>query len=146
MFKLNNLTPLVKKRKRVGRGGSRGGTSGVGHKGQKARTSGEVRPGFEGGQMPISRRLPKKGFNNNRFKKEFEIVNIEQLETTFDAGDNITRELLIEKGIIKGRTKTLLKVLGGSGLTKKFTISANSFSKSALEAINKVGGKTEIIN
>jgi len=146
MFKLNDLTPLVKKRKRVGRGGSRGGTCGAGHKGQKARTSGEVRPGFEGGQMPISRRLPKRGFNNKRFKKEFEIVNIEQLETSFEAGDNITRELLVEKGIIKGRTKTLLKVLGGSELTKKFVVSANSFSKSALEAINKVGGKTEIIN
>ena len=144
MFQLNNLTALVKKRKRVGRGGSRGGTSGKGHKGQKARTSGTVSPGFEGGQMPIYRRLPKRGFNNKRFKTVFELVSLEKLENYFNEGDHITKDLLIEKGIIKGKANTLLKILGGFQLTKKFTVSAHSFSKSASDAISNVGGKTEI--
>lgn len=144
MFQLNNLTALVKKRKRVGRGGSRGGTSGKGHKGQKARTSGTVSPGFEGGQMPIHRRLPKRGFNNKNFKTVFELVSLEKLEKTFNDGDHITKELLIEKGIIKGRANALVKILGGFKLTKKFTVSANAFSESASESISNVGGKTEI--
>ena len=145
MFQLNNLTPLLKKRKRVGRGGSRGGTSGKGHKGQRARTSGNVAPGFEGGQMPISRRLPKRGFNNKNFKKVFEIVSLEKLEKLFNDGDQINQLALIEKGIIKGKSTSYLKILGGFDLSKKFIISANAFSKSAIEAINKAGGKTEIV-
>jgi len=144
MFQLNNLTSLVKKRKRVGRGGSRGGTSGKGHKGQKARTSGTVSPGFEGGQMPIHRRLPKRGFNNKNFKKVFELVSLERLEKSFNDGDHVTKDLLIEKGIIKGRSNTLIKVLGGFKLTKKLTIAADAFTKSANESISNVGGKTEI--
>lgn len=144
MFQLNKLTQLVKKRKRVGRGGKLGGTSGKGHKGQKARTSGNVAPGFEGGQMPISRRLPKRGFNNKNFKKVFEIVSLEKLEKSFDNDSIINKEMLIEKGIIRGKSNTYLKVLGGFKLTKKFTVSADAFSKAAIEAINSVGGKTEI--
>jgi large subunit ribosomal protein L15 len=143
MFQLNDLAPLVKKRKRVGRGGSRGGTSGKGHKGQKARTSGTVSPAFEGGQMPISRRLPKRGFNNKNFKKRFEIVSLAQLEKSFNDGENIIKETLVERGIIKGKSNTLLKVLGGFNLTKKLIVSADAFSKSAIESINKVGGKAE---
>lgn len=144
MFQLNKLPSLVKKRKRVGRGGKLGGTSGKGHKGQKARAGGYVPPGFEGGQMPISRRLPKRGFNNKNFKVLFEIVNLKQLENLFDNDAVIDKASLIEKGIIKGKKNSSLKILGGFKITKKFTVIANSFSKSAIDAINSVGGKAEI--
>lgn len=145
MFSLNQIAPLVKKRKRVGRGGSRGGTSGKGHKGQKARSGGSPRPGFEGGQMPIYRRLPKHGFTNAPFKRVVEIVNFTQL-TSFDDGAEITRELLMEQGIIKPRKNKpfLLKVLGNGLLEKKLTIIADLFSAKALEAIEKTGGKAII--
>lgn len=145
MFQLSKLTKLVKKRKRIGRGGKLGGTSTKGHKGQKARSGGSVQPGFEGGQMPISRRMPKVGFNNKNFKKVFELVKVEQLEKLFNDGDSITKEVLIEKGIINGNKRFQLKILGGSRITKKFTVSANAFSKSAIDAISNVGGKAEII-
>src|SRR3984957_17763661 len=115
MLKLHNLTKLVKARKRVGRGGKLGGTSGKGHKGQKARSGGYIRIGFEGGQMPLFRRLPKRGFNNYNFQDDQCIVNLEQLNTAFDAGSTITKEVLLEKGIIKARKSDhgfLLKVLG----------------------------------
>ncbi len=144
MFRLNNLTPLVKKRKRIGRGGSRGGTSGKGHKGQKARSGGGIRPGFEGGQMPLHRRLPKHGFTNARFKKIVEIINIKRLNEIFNEGDVVSKEILIEKGIIKGKRskrKFVLKVLGNGLLTKKLTVSADLFSKAAAEAIENIGGK-----
>ncbi|MCX5922243.1 MAG: 50S ribosomal protein L15, partial [Candidatus Dependentiae bacterium] len=124
-MQLNNLSPLVKKRKRVGRGGKLGGTSGKGHKGQKARSGGYVRIGFEGGQMPLFRRLPKRGFNNFNFKDNFVIVNLEQIENGFDAGAIVNKEALVEKGIIKahkGKKGLMLKVLGHGELSKKLTI------------------------
>ena len=144
MFRLNSLTSLVKKRKRIGRGGSRGGTSGKGHKGQKARSGGGIRPGFEGGQMPLHRRLPKRGFSNARFKKVIEIVNIKRLDEVFNEGDAVSRESLIEKGVIRGKRskkKFMLKVLGNGILTKKLIVSADLFSKAAVEAIENIGGQ-----
>src|SRR4051812_46461244 len=103
MLQLNNLVKITKKRKRVGRGGSRGGTSGKGGKGQTARSGGYVRRGFEGGQLPLYRRLPKRGFKNGEFKVTFETINLKDLELHFDADITITREAMIEKGIVKGR-------------------------------------------
>jgi len=144
MFQLNNLVGLVKKRKRVGRGGSRGGTSGKGNKGQKARSGAKIGASFEGGQMPIYRRLPKRGFNNARFAQEVEIISIDRLENVFNAGDVVTRELLLEKGIINGRKGAVLKVLGGKKLSKKLVVTADAFSESAMEAIKKVGGEVKI--
>ena len=144
MFQLNKLSPLVKKRKRVGRGGKLGGTSGKGHKGQKARSGGYVRIGFEGGQMPLYRRLPKRGFNNHNFKDNFVVVNLKQLDDNFDIGTLITKEVLVERGLIKahkGKQGMLLKVLGNGVLSKKFTIQADAFSKSALKAIEDCGGE-----
>jgi large subunit ribosomal protein L15 len=152
MFRLDNLQPLCKKRKRVGRGGSRGGTAGRGHKGQKARTSGTVRPGYEGGQMPLFRRLPKRGFSNAAHKKDIVVVNLEQLEAKFQDGELVTRQSLIEKGIIKAQPgkKDLvvkgyfIKILADGELKKKLTIEADAFSAKAREAIEKVGGKVKL--
>lgn len=144
MFQLNNLTPLVKKRKRVGRGGKLGGTSGKGHKGQKARSGGYVRIGFEGGQMPLFRRLPKRGFNNFNFRTEYEIVNLKQLEDAFTVSEIVTRESLLEKGLIKAHKGYLLKVLGNGELSKKLTVHADAFSKSALKAIEDCGGEARL--
>jgi len=145
MLKLEHLTPLVKTRKRIGRGGNRGGTSGKGNKGQRARTSANVGIGFEGGQMPLIRRLPKRGFNNTRFQQETKIINLKQLDQVFTAGTCITKEVLIEKGLIKGARKFLLKILGNGTLSKKLIIHANAFSDKALEAIKSVGGEVHII-
>lgn len=152
MFRLENLQPLVKKRKRIGRGGSRGGTSGRGHKGQKARTSGTVRPGYEGGQMPLFRRLPKRGFSNASHMKDFVVINLKQLESKFQDGELVTREAMIEKGIIKNqRSKKdlivkgfFVKILGTGELNKKLTIEADAFSSKAREAIEKAGGKVKL--
>ena len=152
MFRLDNLQPLCKKRKRVGRGGSRGGTAGRGHKGQKARTSGTVRPGYEGGQMPLFRRLPKRGFSNASHKKDIVIVNLEQLESKFQDGELVTRQTLIEKGIIKAQPGKIdlvvkgyfIKILADGELKKKLTIEADAFSAKAREAIEKVGGKVKL--
>jgi len=144
MFQLNNLAPIVKKRKRVGRGGKLGGTSGKGHKGQKARSGGYIRVGFEGGQMPLFRRLPKRGFNNYNFQDEVVIVNLQQLEKSFDADSQVTKEALLEKGLIKSCKKALLKVLGTGKLSKKLIIHADSFSKSAIKAIEDCGGEAHV--
>lgn len=145
MFQLNTLSPLVKKRKRVGRGGKLGGTSGKGNKGQKARSGGFVRIGFEGGQMPLFRRLPKRGFNNYNFRDDVVIVNLEQLEKTFDSNSLVTKEALLEKGLIKSCKNALLKVLGAGKLSKKLTIHADAFSKSAIKAIEDCGGEARVI-
>ena len=143
MFTLDNLAPLAKKRKRVGRGGSRGGTSGKGHKGQKARSGGSVAPGFEGGQMPLYRRLPKRGFTNARFKQEVHIVNLTHLAPLAEAHEEISKQLLVDKGIVKVRKNSsfVLKVLGNGAIKKPVTIIADSFSASAREAIEQAGGK-----
>jgi large subunit ribosomal protein L15 len=147
---LNSLSPLLKKRKRIGRGGSRGGTSGKGHKGQKARSGGYIRPGFEGGQMPLFRRLPRRGFNNANFKTESIIVSILDLEKAFNAGDQVTAESLMTKGLIsqkKGikQQNFRVKILGGGELSKKLIVTADAFSKSAVEAIQKSGGEARLI-
>ena len=113
MLQLNELTKLKKNGKRIGRGGERGGTSGRGHKGQKSRSgvSGELKPFFEGGQMPLSRRLPTRGFNN-RFKKNVKVINLRDLEARFSANDVVNRESLFKIGLIKGKGKYYVKVLG----------------------------------
>jgi len=143
MYELHSLVKTVKKRKTVGRGGSRGGTSGKGSKGQNARSGGRVGPMFEGGQMPLHRRLPKRGFNNTRFRQEWEIVSLKALESRFEEGIIINKELLVESRLING--KGFIKVLGGYQLSKKFEIEVHACSKSAIEAIEKVGGKVRLL-
>lgn len=141
MLQLNKLTPLCKKRKRVGRGGSRGGTSCKGHKGQKARSGPHISVAFEGGQMPLVRRLPKRGFNNKRFATEVKIVSLQQLDNLFVAGDTVNKQVLIEKGVLKGKGKFYLKILANGDLTKKLEVVADSFSKSAMDKIKSLGGQ-----
>ncbi|MEG1646021.1 MAG: 50S ribosomal protein L15 [Clostridia bacterium] len=147
-MKIQDLTPAPNSRKstkRLGRGigSGLGKTSGKGHKGQKARSGGGVRPGFEGGQMPLIRKIPKRGFNNI-FKKEYAIVNVCSLEA-FENGTVITAELLRATGVI-GKIETYgLKVLGKGTLTKQLTVQANKFTKSAEEIITKAGGKVEVL-
>ena len=143
MEQLSKLRSSGKKRKRVGRGGSRGGTSGKGHKGQRARTSGNARIGFEGGQMPLVRRLPKRGFNNSMFSGQHEIIGLDQLEARFNDGDQVTLDILISKGVFISATRSF-KVLGGE-LTKKLDVHAHAFSKSAQEKITKVGGSLTVV-
>lgn len=145
MLSLNNCEKLLKKRKRVGRGGSRGATSGRGNKGQKGRTSGGVGPVFEGGQMPLTRRLPKRGFNNAQFAQNWVIVNIRSLNNTFEDGAEITRETLLQHGIIKGSSrKARLKILGQGVLEKKLIVYADAFSRNASESIRSQGGEARI--
>ena len=146
-MKLHELQPAPgsrKKRNRVGRGMSSGSgkTSGRGHKGQKARSGGGVRPGFEGGQNPIFRRLPKRGFHN-RNRKEYTIINMEDLNQ-FAEGTEVTPDLLIEKKVVK-KLNDGLKVLGKGDLNVKLTVKAHKFSKSAEEKIQAAGGTTEVI-
>ncbi len=139
MYQLNNLVSLVKRRKRVGRGGKLGGTSGKGGKGQKARSGGYVRADFEGGQMPLTRRIPKRGFNNARFQKEIHLVSVAALEKHFDNDAQVTKVALLEKGLVK--KSGLVKILGGSVVSKKFVVTADQFSKSAEQAIKNAGGE-----
>lgn len=146
---MNNLHERVKitrTRKRVGRGGSRGGTSGKGHKGQKARSGAgrKIGPAFEGGQMPLHRRLPKRGFTNARFKKEFSLVNLDQLDIAFSDGDAVTKNTLVEKGLVKS-TRVLVKILGRGKLAKKIRLSVDACSAGAQEAITSCGGEIHLI-
>ncbi|HJM69013.1 MAG TPA: 50S ribosomal protein L15 [Candidatus Babeliales bacterium] len=144
MLALHNLESAGKKKKRVGRGGSRGGTSGRGHKGQKARSgSHNPRAGFEGGQMPLYRRLPKRGFNNKFFAKETVAISLEFLDKKFDETQEITKALLEANGFIKKNIR--VKVLGGYTPTKKLIIEADAFSKSAREAIEASNGQVRIV-
>lgn len=133
-----------KNRKRIGRGqgSGTGKTAGKGHKGQNARSGGGVRLGFEGGQTPIARRLPKRGFTNFT-RKEFAIVNVELLER-FENGTVVTPELLLENRIAR-KELSGIKILGNGELTKKLTVKAHKFSKSAQELIEKAGGSVEVI-
>lgn len=149
-MKLNNLNPnqggANKSRKRVGRGMSSGfgKTSGRGHDGQKSRSGGGVRPGFEGGQTQLFRRLPKRGFTNI-FAREYAIINIDDLNR-FEEGVEVTPEALIEAGIVKrSKAKSGIKVLGNGEITKKITVKAHKFSESAVEKIEAAGGKIEVI-
>jgi len=146
-MKLHELTPAPgsrHSRKRLGRGpgSGLGKTSGRGHKGQWARSGGGVRPGFEGGQNPLFRRLPKRGFTNIH-RKEFAVVNVEELNR-FEAGTEVTPELLVESGIVKN-PRDGIKILGDGDLAVKLTVKANKFSQSAVEKIQAAGGKTEVI-
>lgn len=146
-MKLHELTPAPgskTKRVRVGRGlgSGLGKTSGKGHKGQNARAGGGVRPGFEGGQMPLYRRLPKRGFYNN-FSKDYAEVNVEQLNR-FDNGAVVDPVALIEIGILKN-VRDGIRILGNGQLEKSLTVKANGFTKSAEEKILAAGGKVEVI-
>lgn len=144
-MKLNELETNKVNRKRIGRGpgSGNGKTAGKGHKGQNARSGGGVRPGFEGGQLPLYRRLSKRGFNNYEFQIKYATVNVGDLER-FEEGTVVTKELLIETGLV---TKELdgVKILGNGNLTKKLTVKANKFSSAAEEKIVSVGGTTEVI-
>ena len=146
-MKLNELKSAEGSRqvgRRVGRGygSGLGKNCGTGHKGQNSRSGGGVRIGFEGGQTPIYRRSPKRGFTNYT-EKEYATINVSDLETLKD-GTKVTLETLKEQGILKTKYDTL-KVLGNGKLTKKFTVVANKFSESAKKAIEEAGGKTEVI-
>ncbi len=149
-MKLNDLRPAkgggVKARKRLGRGtaSGQGKTAGRGQDGQKSRSGGGVRPGFEGGQMPLFRRLPKRGFTNI-FRKEWNVINLSDLEK-FEAGATVDIQALIESGRIKkSKVDTPLKVLGNGSLDKAVTVKAQAFSASAKEKIEALGGKVEVI-
>ena len=147
-MKLNSIVaPVGAKhdRKRVGRGvgSGLGKTSGKGHKGQNARSGGGVRPGFEGGQLPLFRRLPKRGFKNALFKIRYAVINLSDLDK-FEEGAVVTPELLHEMGLIKKQLNGV-KVLGNGKLTKKLTVKANKFSDAALREIDALGGKAEVI-
>ena len=145
-MKLNELQNLNSTaRKRVGRGpgSGTGKTSGKGHKGQNARSGGGVRPGFEGGQLPLFRRLSKRGFNNYNFRTVYATVNVGDLEK-FEEGTTVTKELLIEAGLVKKELDGI-KVLGNGELTKKLTVKADKFSSTAKAKIENVGGTTEVI-
>jgi large subunit ribosomal protein L15 len=131
-------------RKRVGRGvgSGMGKTSTRGHKGQNARSGGGVRLGFEGGQNPLYRRLPKRGFNN-KFRVEYAVVNVQDLNA-FEAGTEVTPELLKQAGLVKDQLDGI-KILGTGELTVKLTVKANKFSQSAVDKIQAAGGQTEVI-
>ena len=146
MLELHNLKPAEgskKTRKRVGRGSGSGlgKTSGRGHKGQKARSGSTIRPGFEGGQMPLHRRLPKFGFTNI-FRREFQVVNVADLARC-EAGE-ITVESLIKAGLVKNDRKPV-KILGNGEIDKAYTVKVAAFSKSAIAKLEAAGGKAEVI-
>lgn len=146
-MKLHELTPANgarKTTKRVGRGAGSGlgKTAGRGHKGQKARSGGGVRPGFEGGQMPLQRRLGKRGFNNI-FATVFATVNVADLEARFEDGATVDQTAIIDSGLIKN-PQDGIKILGNGELKKKLNVTAAAFSKSAKEKIEAAGGKAEV--
>jgi len=148
-MKLHELSPApgsIKNRYRKGRGmgSGNGKTAGKGHKGQNSRSGGGVRPGFNGTSFPFYRQLPKSGFKNYPFKKEYAIVNLKTLQDRFNDGDEVTVEKLLEARIIKN-TLDGLKILAEGDLTKKLTVKANVFSESAKNKIESVGGKAEVI-
>jgi len=148
-MKINELKPAPgskKKAKRIGRGlgSGHGRYATKGLKGQKSRSGGTKGAGFEGGQMPLQRRVPKRGFSNAPFKKEYAIVNLEDLNKIIDEVDIITPETLLQKGIVKD-LKDGLKILGNGEIKKSITVKTNAISKSALQKIQSVGGKVEVI-
>jgi large subunit ribosomal protein L15 len=148
VLSLNNLHPAkgsTHKKKRVGRGpgSGLGKTAGRGHKGQKSRSGYSSRPGFEGGQMPLQRRLPKRGFTNI-FKKEWIEISLAKIEANFNAGDEVTPALLHERGLIK-KAKHDLVILGTGEVSKSLNISAHRFTKSARKKIEKAGGTATAI-
>jgi large subunit ribosomal protein L15 len=146
-MRLHELYPFpeeTKNRKRIGRGSGSGSgkTSGKGHKGQNARAGGGVRPGFEGGQMPLARRLPKRGFKN-LFREEYEVVNVGRLLAMFDGKDEITLADMYERGVVKNGAA--VKVLATGEIDRAVTIEAHRFSASAAEKIAKAGGNAKAV-
>lgn len=146
-MKLHELSPAPGSAKDVfrkgrGHGSGNGKTAGKGHKGQKARSGGGVRPGFEGGQMPLQRRIPKRGFNNI-FAKQYTAINVEQLNR-FEDGAVVDAKALLDAGVIS-KARDGVKVLGRGEITKKLTVNVTAFSKSAKEKIEEAGGKAEVI-
>ena len=144
MLKLHNLCSAGKKRKRVGRGGVHGGTSCRGNGGQNKRSGGGVSPLFEGGQMPLVRRLPKRGFTNASFKTRYEVINLGHLNDRFDDGALITYEALVENGIVRC-SRRMIKILGDGILTKKFVVHAHAASQEARNLIERQGGSFVLI-
>ena len=147
-MKLHELSPAEGSTKEVfrkgrGAGSGNGKTAGKGHKGQNARSGGGVRPGFEGGQLPLYRKLPKRGFNNARFGKKYTTINVESLNR-FNDGDVVDSAALIACGVIS-KVNNGVKVLGEGELTKKLTVKAAVFSETAKEKIEAAGGKTEVV-
>ena len=147
-MKLHELSPApgsTSERKRIGRGpaSGQGKTAGKGHKGQKARAGRGMQIGFEGGQMPLQRRIPKRGFNNI-FRKEFAIVNLASLDKAFNDGDTVTIEALVASGLVK-KTLDGVKVLGNGELTKKLTVQVNAYSETAKSKIEAAGGNAEVV-
>ena len=145
LHELSTVEGSTHRRKIVGRGpgSGHGKTSGRGEKGQKARSGGSVSPWFEGGQTPLYKRLPRRGFSNAKFTTRYAIVNVEDLNR-FKDGETVTPELLKESGLVKKELKGI-KVLGNGTLTKKLTVKANVFTNSAITKIEEVGGTTEVI-
>lgn len=147
-MKLHELSPVAgstKERKRIGRGAGsgQGKTAGKGHKGQKARAGRGMRAGFEGGQMPLQRRLPKRGFNNI-FRKEIVSINLSSLDRKFEDGAVVDIEALTQAGLVKNSFDGV-KILGNGEITKKLTVKANAFSESAKQKIEAAGGNAEVI-
>ena len=147
-MKLHELAPAEGSKKehfRVGRGhgSGNGKTAGKGHKGQNARSGGGVRPGFEGGQMPLYRRLPKRGFNNARFATNYAIVNVSELDV-FEDGAVVDAAALVESGLVNDQCDGI-KILGNGEISKKLTVHAAAFSQSAKEKIEAAGGKAEVM-
>lgn len=147
-MKLHELAPVEGSKKehfRVGRGhgSGNGKTAGKGHKGQNARSGGGVRPGFEGGQMPLYRRLPKRGFNNARFATNYAIVNVSDLDV-FEDGTVVDAAALVESGLVNDQCDGI-KILGNGEISKKLTVQAAAFSQSAKEKIEAAGGKAEVM-
>ena len=147
-MKLHELSPAAgskKEVKRIGRGAGsgQGKTAGKGHKGQTARAGRGMRPGFEGGQMPLQRRVPKRGFVNI-FGKEFSIVNVSALDQSFEDGAVVDIDALIEKGLVK-KVLDGVKILGNGEISKKLTVQVNAYSEAAKQKIEAAGGKAEVI-
>lgn len=147
-MKLHELSPAAgskKEVKRIGRGAGsgQGKTAGKGHKGQKARAGRGMRPGFEGGQMPLQRRVPKRGFVNI-FGKEFSIVNVSALDQSFEDGAVVDIDALIKKGLVK-KVLDGVKILGNGEISKKLTVQVNAYSEAAKQKIEAAGGKAEVI-
>lgn len=148
-MRIHTLSPAEgakKSAKRLGRGigSGLGKTAGKGHKGQWARSGGGVRPGFEGGQTPIARRLPKRGFNNKSFTIDYAVLNIEKLNC-FDNGATVTPEILFDAGLVSLKHNAGIKILGNGTLTKSLNVKAHKFSQTAQKAIEAAGGKVEVI-
>jgi large subunit ribosomal protein L15 len=145
LHELSNIPGAVKRRRRVGcgEGGGHGKTCGRGGKGQSARSGSSVRPGFEGGQMPLYRKLPHRGFNNANFRTAYDTVNVGELSRIDESITEVDRDLLIKVGLIRGQARAV-KILGGGEITRSLKITAAKFSTSAKEKIEKAGGESVV--